>query len=139
MLAATLQDGQPDEESFLAALAELHVHGVDVDWGALPALRGAPRVDLPTYAFQRRRYWALPARRPGDVGDAGLQAARHPLLGSSLTLAGSDERVLTGRVSAHEHPWLLDHVVAGVPLISGTTLVDLALLRAATVATCWRS
>ena len=128
VLAATLKDGQPDEESFLAALAELHVHGVDVDWGALPALRGAPRVDLPTYAFQRRRYWALPARRPGDVGDAGLQAARHPLLGASLTLAGSDERVLTGRVSAHEHPWLLDHVVAGVPLISGTTLVDLALL-----------
>ncbi|MEU1949121.1 SDR family NAD(P)-dependent oxidoreductase, partial [Streptomyces sp. NPDC020125] len=40
---------------FLSALAEAYAHGVEVDW--LPLFPGARRVDLPTYAFQRERYW----------------------------------------------------------------------------------
>ncbi|MBU3870788.1 SDR family NAD(P)-dependent oxidoreductase, partial [Streptomyces sp. 4503] len=40
---------------FLGALAEAYAHGVEVDW--LPLFPGARRVDLPTYAFQRERYW----------------------------------------------------------------------------------
>ncbi|MGW7605270.1 SDR family NAD(P)-dependent oxidoreductase, partial [Streptomyces antimycoticus] len=40
---------------FLGALAEAYAHGVEVDW--LPLFSGARRVDLPTYAFQRERYW----------------------------------------------------------------------------------
>jgi polyketide synthase 7 len=42
-------------ERMLTSLAEAFVRGVDVDW--TPALPDARRVDLPTYAFQRERYW----------------------------------------------------------------------------------
>jgi acyl transferase domain-containing protein len=46
-----------DAERFFRSLAEAHVRGVEVDWAATFAGTGAKRVALPTYAFQRRRYW----------------------------------------------------------------------------------
>ncbi|MFC3582668.1 type I polyketide synthase, partial [Streptantibioticus rubrisoli] len=42
-------------DRFLLSLAEAHVHGASVDWPTV--FPGARRVDLPTYAFQRQRYW----------------------------------------------------------------------------------
>ncbi|MET7911496.1 type I polyketide synthase [Streptomyces avermitilis] len=59
-LVPTLQHDRPEPATFLSALAELHVHGVAVDWDTPLAARGATGTDLPTYAFQRERYW-LPA------------------------------------------------------------------------------
>ncbi|MFI6339610.1 type I polyketide synthase [Streptomyces sp. NPDC050535] len=42
-------------DAVVGSLAQLHVRGGAVDWGALLGTRR--RVDLPTYAFQRQRYW----------------------------------------------------------------------------------
>ncbi|RBM08410.1 type I polyketide synthase, partial [Streptomyces sp. PT12] len=91
-------------------------------------------VDLPTYPFQRQRYWpeALPAEA-GDLGVAGLDATGHPLLGAAVTLADGGGLVLTGRLSPRVQPWLLDHVVGGVPLLPATALLDLALHAGARV------
>ncbi|MCQ8195441.1 type I polyketide synthase, partial [Streptomyces rugosispiralis] len=67
-------DGGPTR--FRTALAEAYAHGVEVDW--LPLFPGARRVDLPTYAFQRERYWldAPPtAEAPTSAIDAEFWAA----------------------------------------------------------------
>ncbi|WP_171166651.1 type I polyketide synthase [Streptomyces sp. I05A-00742] len=52
VVVETLRRGRGGPDRFLAALAELHVHGVDVDWAALPAFAGARRVELPSYPFR---------------------------------------------------------------------------------------
>ncbi|MFE6489549.1 acyltransferase domain-containing protein, partial [Streptomyces sp. NPDC057757] len=52
-----LRREHPEPAALLTAIARLHVAGAPVDWNAVFAGRGAQRVDLPTYAFQRRRYW----------------------------------------------------------------------------------
>ncbi|MEU5397652.1 phosphopantetheine-binding protein, partial [Streptomyces tibetensis] len=49
--------GRPEPETLVEALATLHARGVPVDWEAFFTGSGARRVPLPTYAFQRRRYW----------------------------------------------------------------------------------
>ncbi|GAB3874926.1 hypothetical protein GCM10027610_144460 [Dactylosporangium cerinum] len=59
--------GRAEVESLLRAVAQLYVNGVDIDWTRLYADWGGRRVDLPTYAFQRERYWLYaPADGPAE-------------------------------------------------------------------------
>nr|WP_189061090.1 type I polyketide synthase [Longimycelium tulufanense] len=115
-------DGGP--ERFLTSLAEAHVRGVEVDWR--PALAGGRKVDLPTYAFHRRRFWLERAQKGGDVGAAGLDGVDHPLLGAVVHLPDG-EVVLTGRLSLATHAWLADHAVGGTAILPGTAFFELAV------------
>ena len=85
------------------------------------------RAGLPTYAFQRERYWLSAAGGTGDLSGAGLSQADHPLLGAAVGLAGGGEQVFTGRLGLDTHPWLADHAVLGRVLLPGTAFVELAL------------
>ncbi|MFI6584142.1 SDR family NAD(P)-dependent oxidoreductase [Embleya sp. NPDC050493] len=127
VVVPALRKGRPEAESLVSALAELHVNGVFVDWDAFFAGHGARRVALPTYAFQRERYWVEPSMHGGDVASAGLDSPEHPLLGAMVPLPESDGVVFTGRLSVESHRWLADHVVGGSVLFPGTGHVELAV------------
>ncbi|WP_349345414.1 SDR family NAD(P)-dependent oxidoreductase [Streptomyces rapamycinicus] len=115
-------------ERFLTSVAEAYVGGASVDWARTFAGTGACRVELPTYAFQRERYWLESAGVVvGDVTSAGLGSADHPLLGAVVGLAGVDGVLLTGRLSLVSHGWLADHAVWGVVVVPGSALVELVL------------
>ncbi|MCP2256158.1 Acyl transferase domain-containing protein, partial [Prauserella aidingensis] len=107
----------------MLSLGEAVVRGVTPDWSAV--LPGDGRADLPTYPFQRQRFW--PARGATDVTAAGMAATGHPLLGAALTLAADDGVVLTGRLASPTAPWLADHVLGGRPVLPGTAILDLVL------------
>ncbi|WP_370656858.1 SDR family NAD(P)-dependent oxidoreductase [Streptomyces sp. NBS 14/10] len=133
--APVLRPDRPEAHTLLTALARIHVHGVTVDWpavigpgpaGAVGAV-GRRRVELPTYAFDRRRYWPRPHGQAADLSAAGLSAADHPLLGSAVELAGSQELLFTGRLSLRTHPWLADHAIFDTVLLPGTAILELAL------------
>ncbi|MFD4998332.1 type I polyketide synthase [Streptomyces buecherae] len=75
-----LRRGRPEPESALAALAHAYAHGAPVAWDAVLGGAGGRRVELPTYAFQRRRFWPVGPRGPrqdapdepvGATGDGG--------------------------------------------------------------------
>ncbi|MFJ2420645.1 SDR family NAD(P)-dependent oxidoreductase, partial [Streptomyces brevispora] len=117
--------GGPDR--FALSLAEAYVHGAPVDWSLFHD-DAAPtnRVDLPTYAFQRERYWVTAPTGAGDVLTAGLEPAGHPLLGARVSAPDTDALSLTGRLSLGTHPWLGDHRVGDSVFFPGTGHVELA-------------
>ncbi|WP_327365147.1 type I polyketide synthase [Streptomyces sp. NBC_01217] len=115
-------------DRFHASVAEAFTHGVPVDWTAMFGADRPRRLDLPTYAFQRRRYWPeVPRTTAGDLASVGVRPAGHPLLGAVVATADPDGALLTGHLSVRSHPWLADHTVAGTILLPGTALVELAI------------
>ncbi|MFK0266394.1 type I polyketide synthase [Streptomyces angustmyceticus] len=114
-------------DRFLRSLGEAWVHGAPVDWRPAFPAAATPRTDLPTYAFQRDRFWLTPPDGAGDVSALGLADAEHPLLGAAVELPESGALLLTGRLSARTHDWLTDHRVAGSTVVPGTAFVELAL------------
>nr|WP_323187482.1 polyketide synthase [Streptomyces sp. NBC_01275] len=120
-----LRRDRDETRSAMTAVGRLHTAGTAVDWNMV--VPGGRRVELPTYAFQRERYWLDAPVGAGDASAMGLSAARHPLLGGSITLADRTGVLLTGRLSLATHPWLADHEIHGTVLVPSTALVELAL------------
>lgn len=133
LVVPLLRRGRTEPVAALTALAELFVHGIAPDWQAVLAGLGGRRVDLPTYAFQRERYWLDEPTTAGDITAVGLSSAEHPLLGAVTHLASDDSVVFSGRLSRQSHPWLADHVVHDTVLVPGTALLELATRAAAHV------
>ncbi|MFW3464686.1 type I polyketide synthase [Streptomyces microflavus] len=112
--------------------ATLFERGFPLDWERVLGSRGAGKVDVPTYAFQRRRFWLgeLPA---GPVEVTARQSVHgHPWFDAITTLAGGGGHLFTGRLSLDDGPWLADHVVGRQVYVPGAGLVDAALFAART-------
>jgi len=123
-VVGSLRRGEGGPERFATSLAEAHVAGVRIDWPGFFANSGARRVDLPTYAFQRQRYWMLPGAGAATTGPDRLN---HPLLTAAVPIGDRDEWLFTGRLSQDGAAWTRDHVVFGIVIVPGTALVEAAL------------
>ncbi|MFE0425162.1 thioester reductase domain-containing protein [Streptomyces sp. NPDC058953] len=84
-------------------------------------------MELPTYAFDRKRYWIGNKAQRQDAPGLGLGTADHGLLGAVVHPAGGDEAILTGRIAARTHPRLVDRRTEGPARVRDAVLVDLAL------------
>ncbi|MGW4396863.1 SDR family NAD(P)-dependent oxidoreductase [Amycolatopsis nivea] len=127
VVVPVLRKDRPEPQAALTALAELFVSGLVPDWAAVFDGRGAQRVDLPPYAFQRKRYWIDARANRDEVTAAGLASAGHPLLGAAVSLADTDGVVLTGRLSAETHAWLAEHRLGEVITVPGTAFLELVV------------
>ncbi|MFV0494000.1 SDR family NAD(P)-dependent oxidoreductase, partial [Mycobacterium sp.] len=110
---------------FVSAAAAAFVAGVAVDWRGL--IDGAGHVELPTYAFDRRRFWLSSEAMAADAAGLGLAAGEHPLLRAVVEMPASGGVVLTGRLSPGAQGWLSDHAVSGMVVFPGTGFVELAI------------
>lgn len=130
LVLGSLGRGDGGLDALLRGLCQLHVggHALDFERFCDP---GAPLAPLPTYAFQRERFWPETTRRTAtDPTAVGMQALAHPWLTSYMPLLGGEGVVCTGRLSLQEQPFLRDHALFGAPLVSGTGLLELMLAAA---------
>jgi polyketide synthase 12 len=125
--APALRKDRPEPQTLTAALAGAHAAGIEVDWEAFFEGSGARAVGLPTYAFQRERYWIDVSSGLVDASSIGQSDPEHPLLGAVIEDPSGQGLSLAGRLSLATHPWLKDHAVAGSVLLPGTAFVELAL------------
>ncbi|MFI5783830.1 SDR family NAD(P)-dependent oxidoreductase, partial [Nocardia sp. NPDC051570] len=121
-----LRRDRPESREAVSALATAYARGARIDWSMFFADSGARRIDLPTYPFQRKRYWLEPGAAAGSLADLGQLPADHPLVGAVVEV-DAETVVLTGRLSLRTHPWLAEHVIDGRVLVPGTAFVELAL------------
>jgi rifamycin polyketide synthase module 1/2/3 len=116
-----------DGVAMRASLGALYVQGAEVDWDRLHAGTGGRRAELPTYPFQRRRYWrtalaSLPAEERDTAADtdlvqAGPGGAPGPAFRARLLAAAPPER--SGLLVEHLRTLLrgiLGDVAASIPL-----------------------
>jgi myxalamid-type polyketide synthase MxaB len=151
---ASLRNGRGDWQTMLETLATLYTQGVNVDWESFDRDYSRQRVVLPTYPFQRARYWAKAAEsekrkaksegrlRPASQKSKGSGAGRakgeeryasrftnHPLLGQRLRSA-LQEVQFEAQIDLDSYAYLRDHQFYGMAVFPATAYVEMALAAA---------
>jgi acyl transferase domain-containing protein/acyl carrier protein len=125
----SLRKGTDARRQMAEALALAYVSGHRLEFAALQDRPRRP-LELPTYPFQRRRFWPKNA----DIrGIDGQGAAGSGILGSEKDLASGDT-VYTSRWSVKTQPWLAHHVIYGTVVVPGATYAAMALAAVGTPA-----
>src|SRR5262249_18724852 len=81
---ASLREGRAEPEALNRAIGATAASGAKLDWDAFFKATSAKAVPLPTYPFQRKRYWLAAGQGAGDVTSIGQRSAEHPLLGAVI-------------------------------------------------------
>lgn len=115
----SLRKGANAQRQMTEALATTYICGHRPDFGAKYHTPGS-RLELPTYPFQRRRYW------PKTSGIRADGTAASGIVGSAKDLASGDT-VYTNVLSVKTQPWLAHHVIYGTVVVPGATYAAMAL------------
>ncbi|MFB1483790.1 type I polyketide synthase [Corallococcus sp. RDP092CA] len=127
----SLRSGAPEWQVLLEALGRLHVLGTPISWSAFEQGHPRRRVALPTYPWQRQRYWleGLGETAPGtSSGGPAQRAGRalHPLVGARLRSALSDLQY-EARLCEDAPSYLRDHRVFDQAVVPAAAYLDMAL------------
>lgn len=128
----SLREKKDDWQVMLDSLAQLYISGVFIDWSGFERDYRRSRMQLPTYPFQRRRYWL------DEAGDGKTQKvttslgmisgkALHPLLNYRMRSPAIEDTVFESNFSVDSLPLLNDHRVFGMPIFPAVAYLEMAL------------
>ena len=128
----SLRRGREELACLLESLGTLWTRGTAVDWASLYP-EGDRHVALPTYPWQRERFWIDRPKRAASTDRA--YRGGHPLLGTACVPATQPSmRIWETTLGLDRLPWLGDHRVQGAALLPGTAYLEMALTAAAELA-----
>ena len=131
----SLRKGRNDWDQMLESLAALYVRGAEVDWKEFDREYQRRSVILPTYPFQRKRYWVDLSKRQERTSEKSREeisgkVLAHPLLSSRLESPFVKDVLIESHLSAAALPWLKDHQVFEKIVLPGTAYLEMALAAA---------
>ncbi len=119
---ASVRSGRDDWAELLASLSKLYVHGVDVDWVGFDRDYPRHKVSLPSYPFQRERYFVdREIRRPARPE---IAQALHPLAERFVDSPSLKDIVFETSLNAATHRFLEDHRVFGRIIFPATGYLE---------------
>ncbi|WLQ16679.1 amino acid adenylation domain-containing protein [Hahella aquimaris] len=124
----SIRYGEDEQASALNALGRVYCHGGAPDWRTLPGRRRLRDAALPSYPFQRHRYWPQNYQEPH--ANADRVADGHPLLGRATPLADPTGDLYDQHLDASAHAYLAGHKVSGAVVFPGAAYIDMALSAA---------
>ncbi|MEM7125068.1 MAG: SDR family NAD(P)-dependent oxidoreductase [Chloroflexota bacterium] len=119
----SLREKQDDWHQMLTSLGELYIRGVEIDWDAFDKGYSRCKVTLPTYPFQRQRYW-VDAPKPRQTG------ALRPLIDKMTQVPRYNETLFETEFSLETLPFLTDHRVYGTVISPGACQLAMVLSAA---------
>jgi len=133
---ASLKRKEPEEVVMLGALGQLYTIGYPVDWSRQNH-HGGRFVRLPSYPWQRERYWVesdeSQQARGGQLVRQGQTLAdgeSHPLLGSRLQAPAA---TWSAEVDLRDLPYLADHMVQGSIVYPAAAYLEMGLAAAKSI------
>ncbi|MEQ9620457.1 amino acid adenylation domain-containing protein [Coleofasciculus chthonoplastes] len=125
----SLRPSQTDWQPLLSSLVQLYLNGISVNWAGFDRDYPRRREHLPTYPFQRQRYWIEPNE------GAKAPTTSHPLLGERLDLAGTSEIRFQSQISQQGQnlTYLADHRIFGQAILPLTAYLEMALAAGKTM------
>jgi amino acid adenylation domain-containing protein len=131
----SLRPKQDDWQQLLSSLCKLYLAGVPVDWVGFDQGYARRRVPLPTYPWQRERYWVEPVSgyqrslppATNTTKPTPYANSEHPLLGQRLHLSRTQEIYFQSFIHSDSPIWVADHKVFGNVIIPGVAYCEMAL------------
>jgi myxalamid-type polyketide synthase MxaD len=133
----SLRRDEDERAVLLDSLGSLYAAGHELNWkGLFP--EGGKCVHVPTYSWQRERFWIEPnesARESGGILEVSRDGQRQrPLLGAHVSPAHSTlEHLWEFKLSKRQLPFLTDHRVQGMMVLPATAYIEMALEAATQV------
>jgi acyl transferase domain-containing protein/acyl-CoA synthetase (AMP-forming)/AMP-acid ligase II/NAD(P)-dependent dehydrogenase (short-subunit alcohol dehydrogenase family)/acyl carrier protein len=124
LFVSSLHPQQPDWQYILENLSQLYTAGSEIDWQAVTQNYNAQKISLPTYPFQRQRYWFdLPAKA---VHHQTIKNLIHPLLGTVLS-SPVKQTIFQSYLQPETISWLKDHCLGDEIIFPGTAYLEIAI------------
>ncbi len=121
----TLDNKQADWESILSSLSQLYTKGLDINWLAVSKNYHGNKISLPTYPFQRQRYWF---DIPQEIisSKPNRKNIIHPLLGQHIN-SPLKQDIFQSHIQSDTINWLQDHRIEDKVVFPGTAYLEMAI------------
>jgi acyl transferase domain-containing protein/thioesterase domain-containing protein len=124
----SLRKDRGNWQQILESVGELYVQGVDLDWVGFEQDYNRTKIPLPTYPFQKKRYWFDESKKATSVLRELKNSSGHPLLGQRIESSFAPEKIIYETNLSSDNPaYLKDHAIYNQVIVPATAYFDLIL------------